>query len=70
VSCAKCHHPYGEPTGGADEDRLGTQRQKTVKTAEALLRAFDDLNLLKARSEHGEAIKNCKGLLGTAKGWK
>ena len=70
VACAKCHHPHGVETGGADEDRIGTQRQKTVKTVEALMRAFDDLNMLLARSEHVEAIASCKFLLKCAKAWK
>lgn len=68
--CAKCHHPHGEPSGGADEDRVGIQRSKTVKTAEALMRAFDDLNTLCANTKHGEAISGCKALLKLAKGWK
>ncbi|HEY4721527.1 MAG TPA: hypothetical protein VII92_06745, partial [Anaerolineae bacterium] len=46
LACSKCHHPHGEPTGGIDDDRVTTQRQKTVKTVEALLRAFDDLHLM------------------------
>ena len=70
VSCAKCHHPHGEPAGDVDEDRMATQRQKTVKTVEALMRAFDDLQCMKARPEHEEAIKLCKRLLKLAKGWK
>jgi uncharacterized ParB-like nuclease family protein len=70
VFCAKCRHPYGEPTGGVDEDRISTQRSKTIKTVEALMRAFDDLNLLLAKPEHKEAIATCKVLLKTAKGWK
>ena len=52
VSCSKCHHPWGEPAGDPDEDRIKTQRQKTVKTVEALMRAFDDLQAMKARQEH------------------
>lgn len=69
-ACAKCHHPYGEPVGDPDEDRIGTQRSKTVKTVEALMRAFDDLHLLLPRSEHGDVITQCKSLLKTAKAWK
>jgi hypothetical protein len=68
VVCAKCHHPHGEPAGDVDDDRLKTQRQKTVKTVEALMRAFDDLQTMKARKEHAGAIKDCKGLLKIAKG--
>jgi hypothetical protein len=69
VVCAKCHHPHGEPAGDVDDDRLKTQRQKTVKTVEALMRAFDDLQTMKAHPRHDEAINNCKLLLKLAKGW-
>jgi len=69
-SCAKCHHPHGEPAGDVDKDRVATQRQKTVKTAEALLRAFDDLNEMLPKAEHAEAIQLCKSALRLAKGWK
>ncbi len=57
ITCAKCYHPHGEPAGDPDEDRIKTQRQKTVKTAEALMRAFDDLQAMKARGEHGGSAK-------------
>lgn len=70
VSCAKCRHPHGEPAGDVDEDRLNTQRQKTIKTGEALMRAFDDLQTMKSTSKHDGAIKSCKALLEIAKGWK
>jgi len=70
VSCAKCHHPYGEPAGDTDEERLKTQRQKTIKTIEALMRAFDDLQTMLAKPEHVQAIRTCKALLTVAKGWK
>lgn len=70
VSCAKCNHPHGEPTGGADEERISTQRQKTVKTIEAAMRCFDDLQLMKPYAEHEAAIGACKALLEIAKGWK
>jgi len=70
VSCSKCHHPWGEPAGDVDADRLNTQRQKTVKTVEALMRAFDTLQEMLARPEHGEAIDDCKRLLRIAKQWK
>ncbi len=86
VSCAKCNHPHGEPAGDVDEDRITTQRQKTVKTGEALMRAFDDLQTMRARAEHDGkqnsgadaisvvknlgVIKTCKALLNIAKGWK
>lgn len=69
VVCAKCQHPHGEPAGDADEDRVKTQRQKTVKTIDALMRAFDDLNTMLAKPEHPETITTCKGLLRVAREW-
>lgn len=69
VSCSKCHHPHGEPAGDVDEDRINTQRQKTVKTAEALTRAFDDLQAMKSNSEYEEIIKLCKSLVKKAREW-
>lgn len=69
--CAKCGHPHGEPTGGTDENRLSDQRSKTVKTVEALMRAFGDLHMLVPKEQaHEDAIATCKILLKTAKGWK
>lgn len=50
--------------------RLQIQRQKTVKTIEAAMRAFDDLNELKQVSSHGEAIRGCKELLDIARAWR
>ena len=70
VCCAKCLHPCGEPAGDVDDDVLTKQRQKTIKTAEALHRAFEDLNAMLARAENDEAGKLCKRLLVIAKGWK
>jgi len=70
VSCAKCHHPHGEPAGDVDEDRIKTQRQITVKMIERLIRAFDDLQVMLARPEHDQAIADCKRLLKAAKEWK
>ena len=69
--CSKCNHPHGEPAGDVDQDRIKIQRSKTVKTAEALMREFDDLNLLLPRtSQHATAISRCKLLLEAAKEWK
>jgi hypothetical protein len=69
--CAKCSQPHGEPTGGTDEDRVGIQRSKTVKTLEAALRAIDDLNMLLPKpDQHTEAVASCKFLLKTARAWK
>ena len=70
VCCSKCYHPHGEPAGDVDEDRIKTQRQKTVKTVEALMRAFDDLQMMLAKPEHEEIIGLCKVLLKKAKEWK
>jgi len=70
VACVKCHHPWGEPAGDVNEERIAMQRSKTVKTVEALVRAFDDLNLLCPKSDHGEAIHTCKQLLKMAREWK
>ena len=70
IQCAKCKHPHGEPAGDVEDDRVKTQRQKTVKTVEALMRAFDDLNLLLAKRDHDAAINSCKALLKLAKEWK
>lgn len=42
VNCSKCNHPHGEPVGDVSEDRVKTLKSKTGKTAEALLRCFDD----------------------------
>jgi len=70
VFCSKCRHPHGEPVGDVDGKNIATQRSKTIKTAEALMRAFDDLNMLLPKPLHKEAIAGCKGLLKIAKGWK
>lgn len=69
IWCAKCHHPHGEPAGETDEDRLKTQRSKTVKTAEALMRAFDDLQIMKSNPKHDESIEKSKELITTAQSW-
>ena len=69
--CSKCNHPYGEPAGDVDDKRIGDMRSKTIKTTEALLRAFDYLHHLKPKSaEHKEAVAGCKALLKTARAWK
>jgi len=70
VTCTRCNHPHGEPAGEVDSDRANTQRLKTIKTVEALMRAFDDLQMLIGRPDHGEAIRTCKLLLRIAKAWK
>jgi len=67
--CAKCLHPHGEPAGDVDDDRLKIQRSKTVKTAEALMRAFDDLHDMKARVDRDGAIEECQKLMALARAW-
>lgn len=68
--CAKCSHPHGEPAGEVDNSHLATQRSKTVKTAESLMRAFDDLQAMLAKPYHDDVIETCKCLLEKARGWK
>ncbi len=68
--CAKCLHPHGEPVGDVDDKQLATQRAKTIKTGEALMRAFDDLQTMKAKSHHEATIDDCKALIKIAKEWK
>jgi hypothetical protein len=70
VTCARCSQPHGEARGDADEDRVDIQRSKTIKTCEALMRAFDDLNMLLAKPDHPDAIAQCKLLLTIARNWK
>jgi len=70
AACSRCHHPHGEPAGDVDASRLDTQRRKTTKTAEALQRAFDDLQFMRAKEVYDDATKGCKRLLSIAKGWK
>lgn len=73
VTCAKCGQFHGEPVGDRTEgeDRAGILRSKTIKTAEALMRCFDDLNLLCPKAgSHKQAIDLCKSLLKSAQSWK
>lgn len=52
------------------EKQFREQRSKTVKTVEALMRAFDDLQRLRKHKAHAGAIAACKNLLQTAKNWQ
>lgn len=70
IVCAKCGHAHGEAVGDVDDQRVSDQRSKTVKTVEALMRAFDDLNLMLPKPQHGAAIERCKSLLTWARDWK
>lgn len=62
--------PGDETESEESTERFKTQRAKTIKTAEALLRAFDDLQELKSRKGiHSNAIETVKKLIATAKEW-
>ena len=52
------------------QDEFKIQKAKTVKTAEALARAFCDLNRLKKSKQHEAVIASCTELIVKAKGWK
>lgn len=77
ASCAKCHHPHGEPLGDSDEtgeasktERAKVMRLKLIKTVEACQRAVDDMNdLVKRPVEHKQGEELTKQLLRLAKGW-
>src|SRR5690606_26888541 len=45
------------------------QKAKTVKTAETLMRAFDDLQRMKKCEWHNERIDMVKDLIGFAQNW-
>lgn len=53
----------------SDPQLFKLQKSKAVKTVEALMRAFDDLNGLHPHRGHATAIESCKALLRTAKEW-
>lgn len=57
--------------GPADSDgEFRMQRSKTVKTVEALQRAFDDLHRIRPRlDDHDWAETQCKALLQSARNW-
>lgn len=60
--------PVGVSRTPAEE--LSIQRSKTIKTAEALMRAFDDLNRLCEKSYLEEIIDDVAALVVVAKQWK
>jgi hypothetical protein len=64
--CRACKEPAQEQMS----KRAVTQRQKTIKTVEALMRAFDDLQDLRPGNRHQESIDGCKALLRIAREWK
>ena len=49
------------------EEEFRTQRSKTIKTVEATMRAFDDLQRLRTGPDHSAAINQCKSLLTKAR---
>jgi len=65
-----------EESGGASPAKKRTpaeefkiQRSKTVKTAEALVRAFDDLNRIRKSDAHKKTITDCQNLIVRAQNW-
>ena len=65
-----------EEPGGNSNGKVRTpaeeftiQKSKTVKTAEALGRAFCDLNDLKKSGKSENIVATCLGLVGEAKNW-
>ncbi len=71
LACMKCNHPHGEPAGDVDEERIKTQRQKSRKTVEALMRAIADLHHLKPSPVRcAKAIKDCKRILAALNDWE
>lgn len=75
-ACAGCKHIKGESLGDPDEGEEGwkIQQKKTIKTIEALMRAFDDLHEMKRNLPQWSIVVNdgdsiLKKLLETAKGW-
>jgi histone H3/H4 len=59
-----------EPVGDPDDKQLDIKRKKTVKTLEAAMREFDDLQTMKACREYKEIIEQIKLLIKMAKEWK
>ena len=51
------------------KDPFKTQRSKTVKTAQALVRAFDDLDDLMSSRDHKATISACQDLMVKARNW-
>jgi len=71
ASCAKCNHPHGEPVGDQDEQRIGVERSKAIKTVEALMRSVCDLGrLLPKPKEQAHLIVQCKLILTELRAWK
>jgi hypothetical protein len=58
------------PGGNSSKDEFKIQRSKTVKTAEALVRAFDDLNAIRKSPLHDSVVKAAQSLILRAKEWK
>jgi len=51
------------------KDPVKLQKAKTVKTAEALMRAFGDLDDLKSSKHYDSAIASCQNLLALVQNW-
>ncbi len=62
-----------DKSGGSERtpaEEFKIQRSKTIKTAEALVRAFDDLNRLRKSSVHERTLTECQNLIVRAGNWK
>lgn len=60
----------GGPSKRTPAEEFKVQRSKSVKTAEALMRAFDDLNDLRKSRDHERTITDCQALIIRAQNWK
>ncbi len=63
-----------EPSGASSnvrtpEEEFKLQQSKTIKTAEALIRALDDLSELRKSQKHEPAIDRCIELIRMTKNW-
>lgn len=68
-------HAPGPPRNGKEKpgasfsETIKLARSKAVKTAEALMRAVDDLHELMPSDQHEATIQHCKWILSTVKEW-
>ncbi len=70
IQCKKCCHPYGEPAGDVDEDRVNKQRALTIKHIEGTMRAVEDLNLLRSHGESKDIVEQLKAIWKRVKSWR
>lgn len=63
-------HTGNAPPADSDDKEFRTQKSKTGKTVEALMRCFDDLNRLRRRDDDIDwALTRCRELLQSARNW-